>query len=267
MKTLKNVDYHLTDRCNLNCVSCGHFCPLVPKDTKDKDMSTISRDLQLLHDVTENGTRLDQLTLTGGEATLNDQLKYAIQLARQLFPNSIKLWTNGINYSKLIDIKDVIIENDITICMSDYELSNINTIILRLSETFGDKFYYVTRREDDGHVKFFRTFFDQNEIVDKQTRLNCVARTECNQLVDGKLYPCQYAAYFKYFDNYFKGQHHLTLGSGHYIDLETISDFNQIIEFMKSCDFDLCMNCIDCLPEHELQDWKRSDKEMSEWCR
>lgn len=267
MRNLKNVDYHVTDRCNLGCVSCGHFCPLVPKDTKDKDIRQIIKDLQSLYYATDKGTRLDQLTLTGGEVTLNDQLKYIIPIANSFFSNKVKLWTNGINYRKLIDIKDVIIDNNITICMSDYELPNVDNIISELGIVFGDRFYYVTRRESDGHVKFFKTFFDQNAIVPLEYRLNCVARYECNQLVDEKLYPCQYAAYFKYFDEYFKGKHALELGSDYCIDLRYVTNFEDILNFIDSCDFKLCERCIDCLPEHELQDWKISNKEMSEWCR
>lgn len=267
MRTLKNVDYHLTDKCNLGCVSCGHFCPLVPSDTKSKDLRQMISDLQLLYYATDHGKRLDQLTLTGGEVTLNDQLKYIIPIARSFFKNEIKLWTNGINYKKLIDISDTLLDNNIKICMSDYELPNVNDIIQNLEVVFGNNFYYVTRREADGHVKFFRTFFDQNNLVSKRDRLNCIARFECNQLVDGKLYPCQYAAYFKYFDNYFKGKHKLTLGSNYYIDLKKVTEFFQIIQFMETCDFNLCMHCIDCLPEHEIQNWGISKKDMSEWCK
>ena len=34
---LHNVDWHATDRCNLRCASCGHFCSLVNHFTDETD--------------------------------------------------------------------------------------------------------------------------------------------------------------------------------------------------------------------------------------
>jgi hypothetical protein len=49
---------------------------------------------------------------------------------------------------------------------------------------------------------------------------NCRWRNNCNQLVDGKIYLCPLIAYFKYFDEEFRGQHNITVDETDYIDLE-----------------------------------------------
>lgn len=267
MRNLRNVDYHVTDRCNLNCVSCGHFCPLVPHSVQHKSLSQVSSDLTLLYNVSEEGSRIDQLTITGGECTLNPNLKNILLIATALFPNKVKIWTNGTNHEVLWSLEPLVYDFNLTICMTEYDRVD-PFIIQECKRIFGSHFYYVDRRDHDGNnkVKFFRTFFDHTVDTPLDNILHCDARFECNQLVDGKLYPCQYAAYFKYFDEHFKGQHELKLGPGHCINLKAITDFDDVIRFMDTCTFKLCEHCIDCIPEKkQYQDWCTSKKELSEW--
>ena len=59
-----NVDYHVTEVCNLNCAHCSHFCPLVPKDTKPKSIEQITADFALLSKFKEH---LETLGLMKGD--------------------------------------------------------------------------------------------------------------------------------------------------------------------------------------------------------
>ena len=87
MKHFNNIDWHVTDRCNLRCVSCGHMCPLVDhKDISiDKTIEDAEKDFSILYEKTNNGEYIDNITLTGGECTLNKNLS-DIQLIQEFFP-------------------------------------------------------------------------------------------------------------------------------------------------------------------------------------
>lgn len=271
---LKNVDYHVTDVCNLNCVSCGHFCPLVPKDTKPKDIIQVHKDFRALYNATEQGKYLDQLTLTGGEVTLHPNLKDIITIAVKYFPGKIKIWTNGLKYQWFIDHQDLIKDNHIVVCMTNYGLKVHKEGIPKMKEVFGD-FYSVDRLEDDGKPWFFKQFFDEHANVDSDHIFNCQARKECLQLKNQRLYTCQYAAYLGYFKDYF----HLNMrnhpgisGVGLSIDLNNIdgkmNTFEDLDEWRNTALSTLCTCCIDCVPElKQLQHWKTSDKKLDEWLR
>jgi MoaA/NifB/PqqE/SkfB family radical SAM enzyme len=262
---LNNVDYHITDRCNLNCVSCGHFCPLVPSDTEDKSVGTVINDLIALYKATNNGRMVDHLTITGGEITIHPHLEYIVEIASSLFSNRVILWTNGKLYNRLINMKSVLLDRRVLIYMTDYAQSYTETAIASLKDAFGDRFYYITRKNDNGTIKFNNQFFSSEEVADDNHIINCYPRYNCMQLVDKKLYLCQYAAYFPYFDNYFKGKHNLKLTGNEYIDLTKVTNFSEIEEFVKSTKLDICSHCLDCLPDRETQEWRKSDKELKEW--
>lgn len=264
MDKIKNIDYHITDRCNLNCVSCGHFCPLVPKTVKPKSIDQIYNDLNRLKGIV--GGRLKNLNFTGGECTTHPQFREALTIAIMLFAPNVTIYTNGSLYRKLIANKDLIQCSGIKILQSDYSQSWYEESVRELSNTFGDQYQYISRRGEDGIVYFIHQFLSKDEVASDEEILTCEAREECLQLVGSRLYVCQYAAYFNYFDNYFNGQHNLKLGDKDgYIDLEDKPTVDDILEFMRTTNFDLCKHCIDCKRNYDIIPWRRSSKELSEW--
>ena len=120
---LHNVDWHATDRCNLRCVSCGHFCSLVNHftDETDRTPEQAEADFSILYKVTNNGEYIDRLCITGGECTLNKNLPKIIDIAEKYFPNKVILWSNCINtylYNK--ELINKLNEYDIKIHISLY---------------------------------------------------------------------------------------------------------------------------------------------------
>lgn len=268
MERLLNVDYHVTDKCNLNCVSCGHFCPLVPKDTKHKSIRQVLKDLRALSAITEKGKYLQQLTFTGGEVTLLpvDLIRQILISAIDLFPHTqLKVWTNGIKYHHFDTLVDLFKSHNILLYMTDYNQATTKDAIDHYSNILGDNFTYLTRRREDGGVDFFRHFFSRFEIADKDHILSCAGRNECMQLQDEKLYLCQYAAYSHYFNEYFN-EHGIYQSDDMYIELNDNSIEN-VFHFIKTATPVLCRQCVDCLrPEFKsMQDWKQSDKQIDEW--
>ena len=117
---LKNVDYHIIDRCNLNCAGCNDFSPLVSPDDKGKSIEQITADFMLLSKI-KNEFYI--LNIMGGEPTLHPELSKILRIARQIFPdNKIRLLTNGTNYDKFYRWKDAIVENKIDVAGDDLQL-------------------------------------------------------------------------------------------------------------------------------------------------
>ena len=121
---VNNIDYHIIDRCNLNCASCNHFSSLVPSTDKGKSIEQITSDLTLLSKVKEV---FNCLTILGGEPTLHPELSKILRIARQIYPNKqINLVTNGTNYDKFEKWRDSIIENNIHVILSLYPYCDDN---------------------------------------------------------------------------------------------------------------------------------------------
>lgn len=70
MQHFNNIDWHVTDRCNLRCVACGHFCSLVNhfSDETDRTPEQAEQDFSLLYHLTNNGEYINNINITGVSA-------------------------------------------------------------------------------------------------------------------------------------------------------------------------------------------------------
>lgn len=263
---LINVDYHLTDVCNLNCAHCNHFCPLVPKDTKHKSLEQITADLSLLSKFKND---LDTLGLLGGEPTLHPQLSDICYISRKFFPNNhISITSNGTRANNMLQWKDAIEKNDIDFVVTiypykenpyeDYEkIAKVipnNVSIWEFPTTNGMTYNELTSR---------------NDIVTPEEIKNCYKRIRCNQLLNGKLYICHYTAYFNYLKNAFPDKINVKDVEGSYIDLNndnlTIED---IYEFQRTAWPILCDHCLDAHYNNyygPTEPWRKSELDINEW--
>ena len=85
------IEISLTNRCNLNCTSCMHFCNIADEDAEVSvdEFESYLRKLSKLQIV--------RIELLGGETLLVPDLEVKVKLARQYFPNSeIVIITNGL---------------------------------------------------------------------------------------------------------------------------------------------------------------------------
>ena len=42
-----DLNYHIIDRCNKNCIACGHYAPLAPKEDNGVTVEDFRKDLEL----------------------------------------------------------------------------------------------------------------------------------------------------------------------------------------------------------------------------
>ena len=237
-----SVDYHIIDRCNLNCAHCSHFSSLVPNTDKGKSLEQIKADLWLLKRFEKD---LDRLSLLGGEPTLHPHLSKILRIARELFPDKwIVLTSNGTTADQILRWKDAIEENDIDLAITIYPA------IKEPYENF-EKIRKVIPNVKcwDFPIRCGMTYnllSENGDVASDEEIYGCYKRWVCNQLKNGKLYICHYAAYLDDLKAAFPGQIKIDDDEQAYLDLNndnlTIED---IMRFQKEAYPSICKHCLD----------------------
>lgn len=256
-----SLEVHITDRCNLNCKSCTHFCPLVPTSTPHKDLSRIIRDLIRLNAIkcTPNFFKI-----LGGEPLLHPDLTDYLEQFRGVLPSSdIIIWTNGLLLPKMdqqfyekcrfYNIKMVVTpylptrHNESIRSIVDH-----NSDFIRFDGYFSDEFWCspLSRDRQSPYINY-----------DK-----CRIKTgRCNILEDGKIYQCALPAFAHYLqDAIHKDDHQLNVlpNSGDYVDIYEIWNEKDLIEKL----YQPTPYCSHCSAERgENHPWCQSSKDWREW--
>lgn len=255
---LNNIDYHICDICNLNCVSCNHFSPLAKKANM-KTISGAEFDFKVLEKFTD---KFNLLTILGGEALLNKDVGKILELANHYFPNRIKMITNGILIDKLIEIKDIIDNNNIKLVVTEYPFKeNYKEHYEKIKELFPNVEFYEYRIEH-GFLKHHLSYNQTN--LNNDLIYGCDKRNKCCNYVDGKLYICHYAAFLNDLKSITKMDFN---NEDSYIDLTTCTS-KELDEFFQSVIPEICRYCLYVTKsyyEHEKQEWRRTNKNPNEW--
>ena len=264
---VNNIDYHIIDRCNLNCASCNHFSSLVPSTDKGKSIEQITSDLTLLSKVKEG---FNCLTILGGEPTLHPELSKILRIARQIYPNKqINLVTNGTNYDKFEKWRDSIIENNIHVILSLYPYCDDNMEraekIRKILEPYNSFSVESTANEDGFNYGFLS---NSDNVAAEDDIIHCVRPFWCAQVKNGKLYICNFAAQFDRLKAFFGDKITFELDGKEYLDLNgdvTVKDFYNFINYARP---NICYHCVDCVkknasgPRHH---WTTTKKDINEW--
>lgn len=258
-----NIDYHIIDRCNLNCKACNHFCPLVPSTDKGKSIEQIIADLTLLSKLKDG---FSTLSLLGGEPTLHPELSKILDISRQIFPDkSIHLVTNGTKYDRFNEWKESIIRNNIDVFISVYPYCPEYKERLKVIENTllpEVKVNYDNISEEYG---FTYGSLSNKEIPVSYSELRMCRRPfKCAQLKNGKLYICNFAAQFDKLKAYFGDQITFDLDGKEYLDLNgdvTIDDLNNFVYYQIP---NICLHCIDVCNNQTCK-WETSNKNINEF--
>ena len=260
------MNYQIIERCNLNCSHCNFFSSLVSKDIKPKSMEQITADLTLLSKYKEY---IMDLSLVGGEAFLHPLLGDIIILARKLFPNNkVSITTNGTLVEKIRELKDVILDNNIVLNVTIYPFKeDVWENFWKIREIIPDAHSWVMPVEKGFSTKLLcneRQEFDENLIK------SCFKRTYCNQLKNGKLWICHYAAYLNRLKEAFPNDViNIEQDDKCYIDLNNDELTGEdILEWQRSTMPEICYHCLDLKYGYyygPTEKWKTTDKQLSEW--
>lgn len=269
-KRIYNVDIHLTDKCNLNCKHCNHFCPLVPQDAQPyKSLEYIAQNLATLSRYT---SIINNITLLGGEPFLHPNLTEIINMARQLFPSiSITIITNGTLYNKLPEITPAIINNRIEVSLSLYPISNTD----KIKEEFIKYIPANLLRIDDMSTEmgFSKQLLMEDINNNDHQILICPRRHWCTQIKDKRLYICHFAAQLNYLKQAFPDEVHINEHDC-YIQLGPNTTPEMILDFLNKNIPDVCRHCDDvnqfvegdCY-HYNIDRWDTSNKELNEFYR
>jgi organic radical activating enzyme len=253
-RKLLRFEVHLSDHCNLNCVSCDHFSPLAEK--KFLDVSVFERDCKRLSELTKG--HIDLIDLLGGEPLLHPELITIMSIARKYFTGRINIVTNGILLLKQEELFwECCNKNNISIIISCYPIKldlekiqekakhhNINVILRGNMESHE---WYKFPLDLDGKQNIKKNFY------------SCRSANMCIYLEDGKLSTCGKPLLIKHFNSYFSLDIKTTTED--YIDIYKENNIKNILRSLcKPIPF-----CRYCNLKHSLVSWSVSQKNISEW--
>lgn len=189
-----NINYHIIDRCNKNCIACGHYAPLAPQDDKGVSVEDFRKDLELINFLRPH---IDRFYITGGEPTLHENLKELIEVAANWFDN-VWVVTNGINLDFIKENSDFINKSGVHFIMTNYNMNRVKEAANILG--YIERFYIKSLDDERGNRVKFNSKHLSKQVVNPDN-LQC-NRGKCVQYRYGKLYMCQLSANLHLLKNY-----------------------------------------------------------------
>lgn len=208
MKTLKSVEFHLTDACNLTCSGCNRF-----NDMGLRGFEDWNKHRSAYENFSKNVEIEREIDILGGEPLLHPHINQIITDLRNFWPsNEIVILTNGLLLHKVKGIMDQIVQNKISLDISVHNKEWRIPIIKKLNELTGEKIklrWKIIKDKvpiaefifnDTKHTITLTEHFYQNSLGQPNGVLRpyesdadkaweaCVAK--CPTLHEGKLYKC-----------------------------------------------------------------------------
>jgi hypothetical protein len=91
----KNLEIHVVDHCNLDCVGCSHDSPFMPRQMEEPDR--LARALSVLW----RSYRTRLVKLLGGEPLLHPNIDEIIRVTKEMTNARIRVVTNGMMLKRL----------------------------------------------------------------------------------------------------------------------------------------------------------------------
>jgi organic radical activating enzyme len=247
--TLKHLEIHLTDHCNLNCKGCAHFSPLA--DKWFINLKNLDRDMKRLAQLFYN---IEVIKLLGGEPLLHPEVNEIISITRFYMPTAdIRCATNGLLLEGM-DVKFWLAcqKEKITIDIARYAVPLDITKIKKLAKNYKVNF---TIRNVKQFYAFYNKKYDSNPFVAMK---NCRAHWYCPLLRNGFIYPCCLPALAHYFNREF----HTNLSTEGGIDIhDRAIDGVDILEFLDRP----ISHCRNCAGQYRLFNCGQSQRRITEW--
>ena len=262
--SLKNIYFHIINKCNLNCAYCDNFSPL----SMDNWYISPYNFENIIKQLKKFFNNIEFLNIGGGEPLLHPQLIDLCCILRQYYPYSaISVLSNGILLDKY-DKKliDEITKMNIVLVISQYPISinyNRQTVIYNKN-----KYIYTIQNR----YKMFNLQISQYKKKDNHVYDNCdyagfidykKATPRCIQLDNkGNLFFCGIVANIHLFEKYFGIYFEKIKGKyGDYINIFETNDIDDILYGINN-KIPFCDYC----NQPKIVDWKISKRELCEWC-
>ena len=257
---LYHFEIHITDHCNLNCKSCGHYCNIAPEWFAT--LEGFEADMTAMASVFGS---IEQMMIMGGEPLLHPQVEQFFALARKAFPKTrIYLMTNAILLPRMKpEFWQEAAKHDIIILCDDYPVTLQKERIAELAGEHGVVYEWTPFRE-----QFFRAPLNAGRTHDPYRSLaSCQGFSNCPIVRDGALYHCAPIAYSDILRSRFSLDAFEVTDQDYFMlpkSSATLAQSWRALQFLLApppwcghCDFD----------NFEYFDWGTSKRELSEWIK
>ena len=255
---LNLVAIHLAEHCNLNCQMCDNFSPVAEKEFADIDI--LKKDLTRLYELT-NG-KINEISLTGGEAALHPQLNDVLTMVRTIFTFvNIVLHSNGIIIPSMKEVFwKTCADNNIELVLTKYPINIDLKKIEDMAEKYNVKLTYFNGTET---VKTsYHIPFDLEGRQDScKNFINCFHANNCVYLRNGRMYTCSPAANLRHFNKYFNKN--LPDCPENSINIFEVKNMQEIMNFLAK-PIPLCQYCYISKRKFDIP-WAVSKKDINEW--
>ena len=252
--TLYHLDMHITDHCNLNCKGCETYSSL--SSPRFASLEVFDRDMTRLAELFES---IGQIYLMGGEPLLHPELPAFIRSARKRFPRTkLVLLTNTLLVPRMGDEFFLALRETDCILMCDlYPVGIDIEAVEALCREHGVRLEWTPPVEE-----FHKVPIDGLGSCDAgRMHLLCKQVANCAIARDGRLYPCQRAAFADIIAERFD-MPELNATAADSISLSAVPSGDAAIDFLMQpipwcakCDFDA----------KETYEWARTKRDPSEW--
>jgi len=264
---LNHIEIHVTEHCNLKCKYCSHFSSIAQEEYYN--IKKYQKDIKRLSKITKGNIK--NIQLLGGEPLLHPEINKIIKITRKYFPDSdIQILTNGTLLEKIKDdFWKCCHKNKIPVLISIYPI-NLNwdkifktaskhQVKIKTEKYRGTK---LTKKNiEEFKIKsFYKISLDlkgkQNHIANFK---NCSSAKNCNNFIQGKIYPCFVSSNIRHFNKKFNKN--ISITEKDYIDIYKIKNINEIINFLQNP----TPFCKHCKMKTSWHKWEIGNQSIDEW--
>lgn len=193
---LPYLEFHIADKCNLNCAACQHFAGLV-KEEHFPDFEEFKNGFTKLHSLVPD---IGRIRILGGEPLLNPDVEEYVKFVRSLYPYSeIFVVTNGILLERMPEsFFETMHENNAKIHLSLYP--PFNDMLSEWEKYCKDR---DVSFETDGELTEFSKMYTLEKSSDETMQFYSCNQANCNNYYEGKIAPCFLPFMGHYFNEYF----------------------------------------------------------------
>jgi len=253
---LDHIEYHMVEHCNLNCAACGHFSNIAEKNFADLDKfrSDYGQFVKIM------GDKLKGIILMGGEPLLHPSIELYIKASRELSPNgNIDMFTNGLLLKKMPEsFWKTCSECNARLIISVYPVNLDVEEIKRLAKNYNVQISIADRL---GENWVFWTMDLEGKQNKTKSFILCSQANSCNQLKNGKVYPCSTAAYIEHFNKAFGVS--LELDEKDSLDIFRNGVTSQDVLDFLSRPVPFCRYC--SRDKFRMTPWQASKRVIEEW--
>lgn len=262
IKRINQIQTHVVDHCNLNCVRCTHFSPLAD-DSFYLDKAQFERDIIQLSKLT--GGDVEEYQLAGGEPLLHPECHVFPYIIRKWLPNTkIIIITNGTLFDRVgEEFYESCQINQVQLWVTVYPIEkDYSKIADQLTEKGIDFVMGNSGNTDDEPKEMWGVAYRLAGDLDGQRNFEeCFGR--CVMIRNGRIYLCTQGAYSDLFNRYFHKE--LPGPEVNGVDLYEVDSLEELTSRLARkipfCDYCDTLNRMPPIP------WGISKKEIGEWVK